>query len=74
MPTSWAPHHAKTMKGAGEGGGGSISFIQSNLIYKMTSILEPIGSRKYFRTLSLSNLLALFYCKVDLIVLSNSFS
>jgi len=39
LPPSWAPHRAKQMKGDR-----SITFVQSRLIYKMTSTLVPIGS------------------------------
>jgi hypothetical protein len=54
VPPSWAPHQAKQMKGDR-----SITFVQSKLIYKMTSTLVPIGSRKHFSmNFSQSNLVA----------------
>ncbi|KAL9959285.1 hypothetical protein ACROYT_G032596 [Oculina patagonica] len=39
VPPSWAPHKTTQMKGDR-----SVTFVQSKLIYKMTSTLVPIGS------------------------------
>ena len=42
VPPSWAPHRARQLKVDR-----SITFIQSKLIFKMTSALVPVGSSKY---------------------------
>ena len=42
VPSSWAANHFKQTKGDR-----SITFVQSRLIHKMTSILVPVGFRKY---------------------------
>ena len=42
VPPSWAAYHFKQTKGDR-----SITFVQSTLIHKMTSILVPVGFRKY---------------------------
>ena len=42
VPPSWAANHFKQTKGDR-----SITFVQSRLIHKMTSILVPVGFRKY---------------------------
>ncbi|KAK2547064.1 hypothetical protein P5673_033173, partial [Acropora cervicornis] len=39
VPPSWAPHRARQLRGDR-----SITFIQSKLIFKMTSTLVPVGS------------------------------
>ncbi|KAK2570087.1 hypothetical protein P5673_004832 [Acropora cervicornis] len=40
VPPSWAPHRARQLRGDR-----SITFIQSKLIFKMTSTLVPVGSQ-----------------------------
>ena len=42
VPPSWAANHFKQTKGDR-----GITFVQSRLIHKMTSILVPVGFRKY---------------------------
>ncbi|KAL9975815.1 hypothetical protein ACROYT_G013020 [Oculina patagonica] len=41
VPPSWAPHKTTQMKGDR-----SVTFVQSKLVYKMTSTLVPIGSHQ----------------------------
>ena len=51
VPPSWAPHRARQLRGDR-----SITFIQSKLIFKMTSTLVPVGSRKYLNHFCCSEL------------------
>ena len=43
VPLALAPHHVKKRRGKER----TLSFAQSRLIYSLTKILVPVGSRKY---------------------------
>ena len=51
VPPSWAANRFKQTKGDR-----SITFVQFRLIHKMTSILVPVGFRKYSKNSEHSNI------------------